>query len=266
MSTATEFEIKVSGGRITNAIVMPDGSCKLVMEVENPVTKCTASVEQQSEFVRIPASELSLEQDWFKKFKPKTENEKKFYEQLREVIPRGVKDFYRPKYDPSFNQEGTGICYVSGKKPAVGESYNWWAKTAKKFKPECKSRLGTKSEYIAFLAVLIKSLVASGWSIAKAWNAVCNDSKELGHYCNSENAKHTFEDTESREICGFCDLANTYKILAEDEEAGGFWLAGGYYNNFGNFFPLAGLYHNFDRNYDIDFSVGWLVLECSTDH
>ena len=74
-------------------------------------------------------------------------------------------------------------------------------------------------------------LVAKGWTCCEAWDAICNDSKNLGHYRNSHNAKHQFEDTGSREICGFFDLANTYKILAEDKEAGGFWLAGGYYRN-----------------------------------
>ena len=45
-------------------------------------------------------------------------------------------------------------------------------------------------------------------------------------FCDySEDAKYNFEPTGSRIICGFYDLANTYKIFAEDEEAGGFWLA-----------------------------------------
>ncbi len=261
MSTTTEFEIKVSNGRITNAIVMPDGSCKLLMEIKIPTTR-TVESKQCNEFVRIPASKLSLEEDWFRKFKPATNKEKKFYQQVKEVIQRGIKDFYRPKYDPSFNEEGTEICYVPGKNPAVGKSYNWWAKTARAFNPECKSRLGTKSEYIAFLAVLIKSLVASGWNAQAAWDAVCNDSKELGHYWNSSNAKHAFEDTGSREICGFYDLANTYKILAEDEEAGGFWLAGGYCNISSRNLPLAYLHHfNVCDNGD-NYGTGWIVCEC----
>ena len=59
--------------------------------------------------------------------------------------------------------------------------------------PERASRLGIKTEYIAFLGVLIKKLVDSGWKVDDAWDAVCNDSKKLGHYWNSENAMHVPE-------------------------------------------------------------------------
>ena len=211
-------------------------------------------------FVLVEASKLSLK-DEFMKYEPKTEREEKFKKELTEAIKKGVKDFWRPKYDPSFNEEGTRICFVAGKKPAVGKSYNWWNKVAKAFCPERNSRLGTKSEYVAFLGVLIKRLVANGWSVEYAWNAVCNNSKELGHYWNSEDAKHTFEATGSREMCGFFDLANTFKILAENEKAGGFWLTSGNYDVGSNFYPLAGFYYCDCRDQGFGDCVGWLVLE-----
>ena len=162
--------------------------------------------------------------------------------------------------DPSFTKTGENICYEKGRGPAVGKSYNWWKKVAEEYCPERNSRLGTRLEYAAFLGVLIKNLVADGTSISWAWNAVCNDSKELGHYWNSENAKHKFEPTGSRQICDYYDLANTYKILAEDNEAGGFWLAGGYYFNCSSGIPLAGLNHYAFRSDDDCVSVGWLVF------
>ena len=218
------------------------------------------SHQREGIFKLVFASQLSLGDD-FLKYQPKTETEKKFKDMIETAIKSGLKDFWRPKYDPSFNKAGTGICYHPGMEVAVGKSYNWWYKTAKNFCPERGSRLGTKQEYIAFLAVLIKELVNSGKSVEWAWNAVCNDSKELGNYCNFAYRKHAFEYTGSREICGFLDLANTYKILAEDEENGGLWLAGGDYTNLSYEFPLAGLYHFVDRRFDFNFSCGWLVLE-----
>ena len=169
-----------------------------------------------------------------------------------------MKNFYRPIMDPYFTANGIG--YASGKKPAVGKSYNWWFDTAKKYDPSRNSRLGTRLEYGAFLGVLIKKLVEEGKSVEWAWNAVCNDSKELGHYWNSKNAKHDFEPTGSRGICGFYDLANTYKILAEDEEVGGFWLAGGSFNLGSSNDPLADLCLYTNRSSDRSHSVGWLVL------
>ena len=181
---------------------------------------------------------------------------------LCETIKSGVKDFYRPVLDPSFNDDGTGICYEFGKKPAVGKSYNWWEKAAKKFDSSC--RLGTRYEYVAFLGVLIKKLVENGWSLSNAWKAVCKDSKALGHYSNSWNKKNAFEDTGSREVCGFFDLANTFKILSEDDKTGVlFWLAGGGYYGHSDNYPLAGLRYDFYRDCDRNDSVGWLAFDAT---
>lgn len=265
---ATEFEIKVSSGRITNVnAILENGICKLTIETvaqNEPMAAVVAQEKTETEnpqgsFVLVEASKLSLD-DEFMKYKPKTEREEKLKEQLTDAIKKGVKDFWAPKYDPSFNEDGTGICYVPGKKPAVGKSYNWWEKAAKKFCPERQSHLGLKSERVAFLGVLIKKVVESGWKVEEAWSAVCCDSKELGHYWNSKNAKQALENTGSRVVCGFFDLANTYKILAYDEEACGFWLAGGnYYDDSGNF-PLADLGRSNYRDSCHSNSVGWLVL------
>lgn len=216
-------------------------------------------------FKKVPASELRLD-DEFLKYQPKTKEEKKFKKLVENAIKNGLKDFWRPVCDPSFNDDGS-ICYQSGKKPAVGKSYKWWKENAKKFAPQCGCRLGTKSEYVAFLAVLINELVTSGKSIEWAWNAVCNDSKELGHYCNSTDNKRDFEPTGSREICGWYDLGNIYKILAEDKEAGGYWFVGGHYKENSDGVPLADLcvHGSFCYLFDNDNGCGWLVLDSCPD-
>ena len=260
--TTAEFEIEVSSGQITCKQVIPDGKYKLVVEVE---TDCN---QREGIFKKVPASELRLD-DEILKHEPQTKAEQKFKNLIETAIKRGLQDFWRPVCDPSFDDNGR-ICYEPGKKPATGKSYDWWEKNAKEFKPEQGSRLGDKYEYAAFFVVRIKELVASGKSVKWAWNAVCNDSKELGHYWNSENAKHyEFEDTGSREICGFFDLANTFKFLAEDEAADGFWIAGGNCCSQSNKDSLAVLCYSNDRYFDAHnvSSCGWLVLtEGSTDH
>ncbi|MBP3284928.1 MAG: hypothetical protein J6M02_05465 [Clostridia bacterium] len=217
-------------------------------------------ITEDGMFVLIEASKLSQE-DAFMKHKPRTEEEEIFKERLVSAIRRGVKDFYRPRIDPSFTKDGNGICYKAGKKPAVGKSYDWWDKVAKKFNPARKSRLGTMSEYVAFLGVLIKTLVAEGWSVEEAWDAVCNDSKTLGHYRNSEDTKQGFEPTGSREVYGFFDLSNAWKILSDNGGAGGFWWASGnyHYNGYGK--PLADLYHDDDCDCNFSNGVGWIVYE-----
>lgn len=270
----TELKIEVSGGRISIPnVIIPDGIYQLVLQNQDSkgntktadivsTTKVTTNLDDV--FILIEASKLSLDDD-FMKYRPEKDEErvKNFKEKLTDVIKKGVTDFYRPKFDPSFaNEEHTEICYIAGQKPAVGKSYSFWAKIAEKFCPERKSRIIKKSEYIAFCGWLIKKLVESGWSKKKAWNAVCTDSRELGHYYNAENSKHDFETTKSREILGILyDLANTYKLVADDDEgANRFCVAGGYYNNSSYKYPLAdlGYYRNFDINNTI--SVGLLVL------
>lgn len=188
------------------------------------------------------------------KHKPANYNEKRFINRLKEATSKSIKEFGIFVNDPSINNGK--LQFVPGCRPAVGYSYNQWTEIAKKN----GLRLGVKDEYIMFLGWLITSLINDGWSETDSWKAVCNDSKKLGHYRNSKDAKADFEVTGSREITGKFDLANAYKILAKDEEAGGFWLAGGCYTNISNIYPLA----DFDLidycNLPNFFGVGWLVF------
>lgn len=250
------MQIKLPEGKITKAKIFDDGTCELTIEYKEK----SELDDWDNCFVLIEASKLSFE-DEFMQYTPKTNEEEVFYNSLREVIKNGIKDFYRPQYDPSYDATGEGIYYGEGRRPVLGKSYEWWEKAAKEFRPDLRSRLGTKSEYIAFLGVLIKILVRNGWPKDKAWNAVCTDSIELGHYRNSKDAKHDFEPTGSREVFEFYDLANTYKILAQDDETGCFWLAGGKYYDNSNNNPLANLNRYCNRYGGNNVSVGWLVLD-----
>ena len=259
-----KVETQLPVGRIIQIKELSDGSYKVVQEVVEEVAEkvveevvCEPKVLSGNNIILIEAERLSAE-DCFMCYIPKTNREKEMKELILEVIENKVKNFYRPIMDPSFTDDG--ISYVVGKNPAGCRSYNWWADTAKKYDPSRESRLGTRLEYGAFLGVLIKKLVEEGKSIEWAWNAVCNDSKELGHYWNSEDAKHKVEPTGSRCICGFYDLVNVSKILAEDEEVGGFWLAGGDCNSCSFVYPLVDLCCGSARSHDFNFSVGWLVL------
>ena len=64
-------------------------------------------------------------------------------------------------------------------------------------------------------------------------------------------------------MCGFCDLANAWKFIAEDswEEAGGFWAAGGDYNYFSYDCPVADLSHNNNVDNNNNHGVGMLALD-----
>ena len=255
---------KLPAGKIIEIKNLSDGTFEVMQKVlvkDTCTSKESHSISkimiQETVFVPIEAESLSWDDD-FMKYKPHTKKEEYTKALITEAMTSHVKNFYRPIMDPSFTDDGIG--YVAGKKPAVGKSYNWWVDTAKKYEPSHNSRLGTRLEYGAFLGVLIKKLVEEGYSVEWAWNAVCNNSKELGHYCNSENAKRVLEPTGSRLICGFYDLANTYKILAEDVEDNGYWLVSGFCRWSSYAVPLAWIWHSIDCISDNKAGVGWLVL------
>ena len=154
------------------------------------------------------------------------------------------------------------LVYQKGLPIKTGFSQRQWAKMLKEYNPSRNSRQMTRTEYACRNLYLIQKFVESGYEIA-AWEAVCDDSRKIGHYCNSDNPKNDFEPTGSREVCGFCDLGNAWKFLAEDpwEEAGGFWAAGGGFLYDGNRGPVADL--NPCNSVDGDFhnGVGMLALD-----
>lgn len=181
--------------------------------------------------------------------------QRKFMNNLRTAIEAGIKSFKVPVCDPSIDANGK-LQFVPGCKVAVGYSYNELEKLAE----ENSLRLGTKNEYFLFLGTILNRLIAEGWSETTAFEAVCSDSTKLGHYCNSADAKGDFEPTGSRKIVGKCDLANACKILANDEKAGGFWLAGGGCGGNGYRYPLACLALSDYYDSHCDCGVGWFVL------
>jgi len=214
-------------------------------------------------FVLIEASKLRTD-DKFMLYKPRTRNEAKFKNQLSSVITKGIKDFYRPRIDPSFTDDGKGICYIPGRKPAVGMTCNWWREKAIEFDKERKSRLGTRSEYIAFIGVLMKQLVSVGWDVEIVWRIFCNDSLRLGHYYNEQaDARGELELTGSLRVRQFFDLVNTYKILTEDDSIFiRYWLAGGCCDVISYLVPITSLEQASGVDYvKREFGVGWLVLE-----
>lgn len=262
MKDTAKFEMVFkaqNGTKFNRATISEDGqTITLEGSTECPETNTSNSPQNFEEmFPIVEASNLSLK-DNFMKYKPQTEEQKRLKKSLEQGIKEGLTDFRRPIMDPSIDEDGK-ITFKAGNKPAVGKNSYWWEENAKAFMPEKDSRQGILKEYDAFLGTLIKYLVnEENWSVEDAWTAVCDDSKELGHYWNSENAKHTFEPTGSRPVGKWNDLANTYKIVGNSET--GFSLCGGIFSDVSDVFPLADVFaDNFPID-GLDDSVGWLVL------
>lgn len=251
----------------TVVITIPDGARaemdgRTIKIIFNDMSTVNIDYVFNRMFPIIPASQLSLEDD-FMKFEPTYKDQQYFKKLLKRAIDRGLEDFRVSAIDPSFNGNDK-IFYKAGLMPAVGKCADWWYEKLEEFMPEKGSRMGTKTEYFAFLGYLIKYLVNNGWRVPEAWYAVCCDSKKLGHYRNSKNAKDNFEPTGSRPVGLFFDLANTGKILVNDYKDT--WMLNSYlrantnYTFHGGFSPLANLCET-SVNDLLEKSTGWLVLD-----
>ena len=197
------------------------------------------STEFEEIFPIVDIESVSL-QDKFMRYKPKTKWEQRVKESIIVAKRTGMKNFRIPAMDPSLDDDGETIIYCAGRKPAVGKSANWWYENAPRFMPNKNSRMRDDLEHDVVLGVMqIKCLVEEkGYKVAEAWKAICVNSKDFGHYRNSENAKHEFETTGSRQIGKCFDLGNTCKIVKRRTDLG-FMLFNGYYNDFSDKFPLA---------------------------
>lgn len=196
-------------------------------------------------------------------FKSTKDDINAFIEAISEVKAAKLESFYKPIYDPSEN--GNMIGYQKGKQPALRHSYNWWVEMAS-LMPTVEGKhwhLATEYQYYAFLVWLINQLVKDGKSVEVALNMVVLDSKELGHYFDSEAFAEGeyFEPTGSRCVCGVYDLANASKILTSSNEvAGNFWLGGGSCSDNGGTYPLAFLRRLTCVDFGSNYCVGLLVL------
>ena len=242
---------RLSAGKIVEIKELPDGTFEVFQETS-----------VFDDYVLVEAESLSRN-DAFMEYRCKTSAEIQTKHLIDEAIRKQVKNFYRPKYDPAFGGYGDSICFEPGKQPAVGKSYLWWVEEARRYEPKFFSRLGTRLEYGAFLGVLIKKLIEDGRSVDWAWNAVCNDSQELGSYWNSDDSRYRLELTGSRGACGFYDLANTFKILKDHGNAGeDCWIVGGSFMSMGDNNPLSSItdikpWWCSDATY---YAVGWIVV------
>lgn len=234
---------EVKGGRCVWA-EMKDGYILAKFEIEEN--------EEKNENSSISESELECRIDpnifvgECLEHQPTTPRQKETLALYQEAKAKGrLHAFTCMTVDPSV-KDGK-LVYQKGLPIKTGFSQRQWAKMLKEYNPSRNSRQMTRTEYACRNLFLIQRLVESGYKIEEAWRAVCDDSREIGHYYNSDNAKGDFEPTGSREVCGFCDLANAWKFIAEDswEEAGGFWAAGGgcFCNSY--YYPVAGLFHDF---------------------
>lgn len=238
MAVTTEQKMVLSapdGAKITKAgmTISEDGKSIEIVITTEVVTVNTENFDEV--FPIIDPSEL-IEHKLLG-YSPKTERQQWLMSNILKALELKLPAFRAPCMDPS--EEGGKIVFKPGNKPAVGHSATWWKETWQGFMPSKNSRSGTEMHRAVFLGIFMKDLIETeNYTVEEAWKAVCDDSRKLGHYCNSRWAKNTFEPTGSRKVGRFFDLSNTSKIL-EDSEGNGFWLASACYFYNSKFAPLS---------------------------
>ena len=184
-----------------------------------------------------------------------TGKQKKFRADVMKALENMPEEGFRwiPVYEPSMDSNGN-LKYVAGKYVLRNLTCYKWEEIFQKYSPENESKIASVTTYFLLLLRLLKDGYATIEQLA-------DDSKEIGHYWNSENAKYKLEKTGERELGGLYGFAgNTYKIVKDTESSSGFLLLGGNFYNDGDECPLADVGHNGHPNFTKNNGVGLLEL------
>ena len=169
-----------------------------------------------------------------KKYKFVTERQKRFKTDVMRALDNMPKEGFRwiPIYEPSMDTNGN-LQYVSGANVLSNLNSYTWEGIFHNYSPENGSKMSSITTYFLLLLRLLKDGFATVEQLA-------DNSNEIGHYCDSENAKDGFEKTGERQLGGLYGIAgNTYKIVRNSESSSGISLVGGYYDVYGYKFPLG---------------------------
>ena len=185
-----------------------------------------------------------------------TDRQKKYKKDVLEALANKPKEGFRwiPVYEPSRTTDGS-VQFVKGEKPLVGLSCPEWDKMLEEYSPENESGKSSKTTYFLLSLRWLKDGFATLKQLAE-------HSEEIGHYWDSEDAKHEFEKTGERKFGGVCGfVGNTGKIVEDSNSALGYSLLGGNYYNFGYKYPFADVNHINNPNNKNNNSVGVLELK-----
>lgn len=197
-----------------------------VYQKDNGTSYWYCKIKERDEFMYLYFGDL-INNDLLydadgKKRKFVTERQKKFRADVIKALENMPEEGFRwiPVYEPSRDDDGN-LQYVSGASVLRKLNSYGWEEILQNYSPENGSKMTSKTTYFLLLLRLMKDGFATIEQLAY-------DSKEIGHYWDSENAKHKFEKTGERQFGGLYGFAgNTYKIVKDSESRSGFSALGG---------------------------------------
>lgn len=184
-----------------------------------------------------------------------TKRQEKFKADVLKALKNKPEEGFRwiPVYEPSKDTNGN-IQFVSGQVVLRGLSSYEWESKATAYSPDNGSQIASIATYFLLLLRWLKDGRATIEQLA-------DDSEDIGHYWNSENAKHNYEKTGERQFGGLDGfVGNTYKIVKDSHSGSGFSVLGGRYGDGGDEYPVADVYYVYYPGTRYGNSVGLFEL------
>ncbi len=247
------------GMKFTNVKIINGGSAiEVYIEPEKREKYKEKTLDDFLELIEV--SSLSKRDKVFR-YKPENHSQEIVKKGIFKAIDMNLKDFMVFTISPSLD-ENDKLIYKEGTYPIIEKSVEWLYEKCQKLYPERNSRIGDENHYYAFLGYLIKYLVEKKkQSIDDAWFVVCDDSKSLGNFLNTELIENELEKSGSRAIGKFYDLGNTYKIIRDSGSETKFSLAGGCYKDLSYLAPLSNIVPLISIKRNMKNAVPWIVCD-----
>lgn len=217
--------------------------------------------EGRDEFMHLYFKDLTEQDLLFDDGKARiftTMNQEKFMFNVLEALKNKPKEGYRwiPVFEPSVSDKN--LQYVAGEKVLRMLYSDEWEQIFNEYSPTNGSQPASITTYFLLALRWLKDGTATLKQLA-------DDSKEIGHYWDTENYKGDLEKTGEREFGGlFGFVGNTYKIVKDPASDSGFSYVGGHCGGFGNDMPLTNVkfvkYPNRNPYMKEKFGVGLLEL------
>lgn len=227
-----------------------------VYQKDNGTNYWYCKIKGRDEFMFVDFTDLSKKDLLYdtngKKRKFATSEQKTFKENVLKAIENIPAEGFRwiSAYEPSKNENGN-IQFISGQVVLRGLSSYEWEEKADSYSPENGSQMASITTYFLLLLRWLKDGHATVEQLA-------DDSKDIGHYRNSKNAKHECEKTGERQFGGINGfVGNTCKIVKDPDSGSGFCILGGRYYDNGHEFPASGI---FNYVYSYHWSIHSVVL------
>ncbi len=215
--------------------------------------------EGRDEFMHLYFEDLT-EQDLLydangKKRKFVGTSQEKFKADALKALKNKPAEGYRwiPVFEPS-KDSSNNLQFIAGAEVLRGLNSYVWENFCKNYSPDNGSHEASITTYFLLALRWMKDGVV-------ALEELADDSRRIGHYCNSNENPYRLEKTGEREFGGIYGfVGNTYKIVKDSESSSGFSLVGGDCYHSGNEYPLAYIQHDRYPNVSNTGGVGLLEL------